>query len=255
MGEERPKKRSATIHAQSRTGGGPIAGLPVVKLPKPTRDGGKSVSAALEERRTVRSIGARRLSRQLLSDLLWSACGVNRQVGPFGVRGITAASASNSQEIRIYVALKEAVYLYEPAPHRLVPVAAGDLRALVLGEGQGNTGATAPVRLIYVVDLAGYDTAGYQEPGLHDAETQKAYYYVDTGLIAANVYLFAASQGLAAWFHNCNRRELTKRLRLGTGRRVLFAQTVGYEEREASPGAASVGTGGIEYGRRDGSSV
>lgn len=57
----------------------------------------------------------------------------------------------------------------------------------------------APVQLIYVVDLdRRTHTSGFDEPLLHDPETQKAYYYLDTGLIAGNVYLFAAAHGLAA---------------------------------------------------------
>jgi hypothetical protein len=55
-----------------------------------------------------------------------------------------------------------------------------------------------------------------------------SYYYVDTGLIAGNVYLFAAAQGLAAWFHNCHRTDLARRLGLREEQRVLFAQSVGY---------------------------
>ena len=42
------------------------------------------------------------------------------------------------------------------------------------------------------------------------------------------VFLFAASQGLAAWFHNCDRRNTAKELKLRSEQRVLFAQTVGY---------------------------
>jgi len=58
--------------------------------------------------------------------------------------------------------------------------------------------ATAPVQLIYVANLHRLThTAGFDEPGLHDAEVQKSYYFVDTGLIAGNVYLFAAARGLA----------------------------------------------------------
>ena len=41
---------------------------------------------------------------------------------------------------------------------------------------------------------------------------RKSYYYVDAGLIAGNVYLFAASRGLAACFHNCYRPALPARL-------------------------------------------
>jgi Nitroreductase family len=201
-----------------------------IVLPKPGPGRGKSLPAALKARKTVRSISGRKLSTGMLSNLLWSACGVNRKMGPFGVPGRTAASASNAQEIDVYVAMTEGVYLYEPARHRLALVTKEDLRPLAIGQGQGPAGAQAPVRLIYVVDIQKFSTAGFQEPGLWDVETQKSYYYVDTGLIAGNVYLFAASNGLAAWFHNCARTELSTRLRLRKSQRALFAQAVGYPE-------------------------
>jgi hypothetical protein len=50
-------------------------------------------------------------------------------------------------------------------------------------------------------------------------------------MIAGNVYLFAASQGLAAWFHNCNKAELSTRLGLRPDQRVLFGQTLGYQKK------------------------
>ena len=203
------------------------ARAPIV-LPRPEHEGGKSVLAALSERRTVRALREEGLPPQVLSNLLWAGFGVNRERGPFGTSGRTAPSASNSQEIDLYVALPEATYVYEPTSHRLVPVGAGDLRALVGNRGQQGLGATAPVRLAYVVDLARYAKAPFQEPGLRDPEIQKAYYYVATGLIAENVYLCAASQGLAAWFHNCDRQGLTAALQLRPDQRVLFGQTLGY---------------------------
>lgn len=201
-----------------------------IALPKPTRGRGKSVFAALQERRTSRTISDRHLTRQMLSNILWAAAGVNRKKGPFGIAGRTAASASNSQEIEVYVALEEGVYLYDPVPHRLTPIAADDIRPMALGKGQGMAGAKAPLRLIYVVDIERFSKAGFQEPGLWDIEVQKSYYFVDTGLIAGNVYLFAAANGLAAWFHNCNKPELSAALRLRKDQRVLFGQTVGYPE-------------------------
>ena len=145
-------------------------------------------------------MSGKKLSQQVLSNLLWAACGVNRKEGPFGIPGRTAGSASNSQEIDIYVLMEEGAYLYDAVPHCLLPVAEGDMRALAIGKGQGKAGAEAPVRLVYVVDIERFGTAGYQEPGLHDPETQKAYSSDDPGLIAANVYLFAASQGLGSGF-------------------------------------------------------
>ena len=203
--------------------------LLLLELPKPTSGRSTSVSKALQQRRTIREISDRKLSMQALSNLLWAACGVNRKKGPFDIPGRTAGSASNSQEIDLYVAMEEGIYLYDAFRHRLVPVIAGDLRALAIGPGQADFVAKAPVQLIYVVDINKLtDTSGFQEPGLQDPEVQKSYYFVDTGLIAGNVYLFAAAQGLASWFHNCNKPGLAAKLNLRPEQRVLFGQTVGY---------------------------
>jgi Nitroreductase family len=207
-------------------------GLQPIALLKPKFSRDQTLESALKKRMTTRSITEKKLSLRQLSNLLWSASGVNRKIGPFDVPGITAGSASNSQEIDIYVALEEGVYRYEPLHHILQPVVAGDLRELAIGKGQKAYGVSAPVRLIYVVDMDKFGKAGYQEPGLQDSETQKAYYFVDTGLIAENVYLFAASQGLAAWFHNCDKAELSKRLMLGSNQRPLFGQTIGYKKKD-----------------------
>jgi len=202
--------------------------LQPIPLPKPQKEGGKSVLAALWERKTIRNISDRKLLPQMLSDLLWAAWGVNRENGPSGRIGRTAASASNSQEIDLYVVLPEGVYLYEAVPHRLAPVVAGDHRDKLGRRGRGGGATKAPVNLIFVVDIAKYSKGTPQEPGLKDPEIQKSYYNVATGLIAGNVYLFAASQGLAAWFHNCNKAGLTADLKLRPEQRVLYAQTVGY---------------------------
>ncbi len=199
--------------------------LKPITLPKPETDGGKSVLAALRERKTTRNISAKELPAQVLSNLLWAAFGVNRDRGSFGKPGRTAASASNSQEIDLYVALTDGVYLYEAVPHRLAPVVAGDFR----GRAGRAAAASAPVNIFYVVDLSRYDTGpGQPDRRIGDPEVQKSYYYTDTGLIAGNVYLFAASQGLAAWFHNCNKEAAAKEFKLRPEQRVLFAQTVGY---------------------------
>lgn len=199
--------------------------LQPIALPEPEKDGGKSILAALQERRTTRNISPRKLPMQVLSNLLWAAFGVNRESASFGKSGRTAPSASNSQEIDLYIAMPEGVYLYEAVPHRLTPVVAGDFRARAGRRGA----AAAPVNIFYVVDLTRYDL-GPEQPdrSIGDPEVQKSYYYTDTGFIAQNVYLFAASQGLAAWFHNCDKENTVKEFKLRSQQRVLFVQSVGY---------------------------
>lgn len=199
-----------------------------ITLPKPEKDGGKSVLAALQDRRTNRNISPlRQLPRQMLSNLLWAAFGVNRTMAAFNKPGRTAPSASNSQEIDLYVAMSEGVYLYEAVPHHLKPVVPGDYR-----QRAGRRGAaTAPVNIFYVADLSRYDLGPSQpDRAIGDPEVQKSYYYTDTGFIAQNVYLFAASQGLAAWFHNCDKENTIKEFKLRPEQRILFAQSVGYPE-------------------------
>jgi SagB-type dehydrogenase family enzyme len=207
-----------------------------IDLPPPIMDQALPFHEAVARRCTIREIAATSLTLAQLSNLLWTACGVNRADGPFAALGRTAASASNSQEIDLYVALGDGVYLYEAATHRLSPIAAGDLRSIAMNSRQG-VGSIAPVQLIYIVDLHRLThTVGFDEPGLHDPEIQKSYYFVDTGIIAGNVYLFAAAHGLASWFHNCEKQALAESLALRPEQKVLFAQSVGWPaSAEARP--------------------
>jgi len=201
--------------------------LQTIVLPSPEKDGGKTVLASLLDRKTTRSISSKKLPMQVISNLLWAGFGVNRESGAFDKKGRTAPSASNSQEIDLYVALPEGVYLYEAAPHHLVPVVQGDFRAR---SGRRNA-ATAPINIFYIADLSRYDLGPSQpDREIGDPEIQKSYYYTDTGFIAQNIYLFAASFGLAAWFHNCDKTNTVKEFKLKPTQRVLFAQTVGYPE-------------------------
>jgi hypothetical protein len=202
--------------------------LDPIRLPKPDRDGGKSVLASLWARRTVREISSKKLPLRTLSNLLWAAGGVNRKRAAFDRTGRTAGSASNSQEIDLYVAMPEGVFLYQPQTHQLTPVAAGDFRPLASRNGS----TSAPVHIFYVVDVSRFWRGpGQPDPNIGDPEVQKSYYYVDTGLMAENVALFAASQGLAAWFHNCHAEAAARAFKLKRSQRVLFAQSVGMKRR------------------------
>ena len=198
-----------------------------ILLPEPAKKGGKSVLEALQLRQTNRSISSKELPLQVLSNLLWAAFGVNREKASFNKPGRTAPSASNSQEIDLYVALKDGMYLYEAAPHQMTPISAGDYRMM---SGRG-TAATAPVNIFYIADLSCYDLGPNQpDPHIGDPEVQKSYYYIDTGFIAQNVYLYAASEGLASWFHNCDKDTIRKGLSLNDDQLVLFAHTIGFPE-------------------------
>jgi nitroreductase len=204
-----------------------------IQLPKPVDPGGKTVFQALQARQTIRELSSSELDIQQISNVLWAAKGVNRKRGAFGVAGVTAASASNSQEVDVHVLLPSGGYFYEPAGHVLHCVSSSDHRQLALTQGQHLEVPLAPMHLVFIADIDKLEhTKGFDEPRLHNSEGQKSYYFVDTGIIAGNVYLYAASVGLGAWFHNCH-PSLHDILQLRSEQRVLFAQSIGYPRGEA----------------------
>lgn len=188
-----------------------------VKLPAPRIERGKPLMQALSERRSLRDFRADELPPQTLSDLLWAANGINRSDGRR-----TAPSAHNAQEIDIYVARKEALYLYSAQGHELAPILAGDLRALV---GKQAFAKEAPLGLIFVVDREKFRGAPAEEIDFYSA--------VDTGYISQNVYLYCASEGLSTvalgWVE---REKLAKAMGLGPGKRVILTQPVGYPKKK-----------------------
>jgi nitroreductase len=191
--------------------------LKPVALPTPQTSGGKPLMQVLKERKSVRDFGPEPLSRQTISNLLWAAWGVNREDGRR-----TAPSASNRQEIDVYVVMAEGAYLYDAKANALQPVAPGDLRKFA---GTQAYVAAAPLNLVYVADtsrLGGDDAA------------KLATANADTGFIAENVYLFCASEGLGTVVRgSLNRDDLGKALNLRAGQRITLAQSVGYAKKSA----------------------
>lgn len=230
---------------------GQTQALQTIALPQPQKTGGKPLMEALNARKSTRSFSSQKLSQQTLSNLLWAAFGQNREMiksesaASSGRPGRTAPSGMNLQEIDIYVALAEGVYLYEASSNRLLPVLATDIRASV---NRLPIAANAAVALIYIEDTdkkvsmpasaspapAGAPAAGAPSTGTPPAGTsagsqpRSSSGEVDAGFIGQNVYLFCASEGLGTFFHATDREGLVKTLNLRPAQRVLYIQTVGY---------------------------
>ena len=101
-----------------------------IELPKPETQGGMPLQEALQSRRTGRSFSDRALPREVLSNLLWSAIGVNRYDGRR-----TAPTALNRQEITLYVCIPEGTFRYDAAANKLVQTSekrAGDAPLMVI---------------------------------------------------------------------------------------------------------------------------
>ncbi len=182
-------------------------------LPPPQTTGGRPLMQVLKDRHSTREFSSQKLSPQTLSNLLWAAFGINR---PDGKR--TAPSAMNWQEIDIYVAMQDGLFIYDAKANTLKPVVQQDVRGAT---GQQAFVKDAAVDLVYVADLAKTGRAG--------GEDQIMYTGADTGFIAQNVYLFCASEGLAAVVRgSVDREAFAKTAKLRPNQKIVLAQTVGY---------------------------
>jgi hypothetical protein len=187
--------------------------LQAVVLPAAQTEGGKPLMQALRHRRTTREFKPDKLPPQVVANLLWAAFGINRS--ETGQR--TAPSAMNSQEVDLYVALPEGLFLYEAKSQQLKPVSAGDIRSKA---GRQDSFKQAPVTLIFVADL----------PRLAKASPDMRPFYAgfDAGCICQNVYLYCASEGLATVVHDLDRGSLAAAMNLRPEQKIILAQAVGF---------------------------
>lgn len=183
-----------------------LASAQEIKLPAPTKQGGKPLMQALAERKSARQYANRDLDQQTLSNLLWAANGFNRPDKR------TAPTSKNNQEIDVYVFLKSGAYLHDAKTNTLIMKAKGDHRKTA---GTQEFVATAPVNLVYVADL--------------DKATNREAAHIDCGFIGQNVYLFCASENLATVIRaGVDKKALAELLKLPANQEALYNQCVGY---------------------------
>lgn len=157
-----------------------------VKLPSPDMNQTSlSMVETLKTRHSVRTYQSKELTPQQLSNLCWAACGQSRDD-----KHLTAPTARNLQEIRLFVFNKDGVYEYKTKENSLIKKADGDQRKLLAG-GKGFSQdfvLEAPVSLLMVID---FDRFG--------SNNQQALMMgcVDAGNVSENINLYCQSVGLA----------------------------------------------------------
>ena len=172
-----------------------------IELPKPETSGGMPLMEALQNRRTDRKFSSKPLPRQILSNLLWAASGVNRADGR-----MTAPTARNLQEISLYVLLPSGIFRYDAPANRLVRISAENITGQVTGK--------APLTVVYVADLK--------------KQPKRELCAVDCGYISQNIYLYCASAGLGTVVRGSFDRSFVGKLKLPAGSEVFYIQSVGY---------------------------
>ena len=188
-----------------------------IVLPSPARDGGMPLMQALKERHSTRTFTKDNLTLQQLSDLLWSGWGFNREAD----KKRTAPSSRNIQEIDIYVALAEGLFLYDAENNKLRQIHNRDIRKLT---GTQDFVADAPVNLVFVADMAKRDKKEGDE--IKDSDLLSS--WANTGFIAQNIYLSCASQNLGCVIRGLiPRDELAPGMGLRPNQVIILAQSVG----------------------------
>jgi SagB-type dehydrogenase family enzyme len=204
----------------------------VIKLPPAQMTGGKPLMDSLKERKSTRGdFGpAVKLTTQQLSNLLWAADGVNRPADPTRKTAphFTAPSAADWQNIDIYVATPDGLYVYDPIQHALKVISKQDVRAISGLEGPAtgpmkqDFAKTAPVSLIYVADMA--KTKGMKYAG---EDVSATWSYTNAGAIAQNVYLYCASENLACILRAMiDPDQIAKVFKLRPGQKAILTSTI-----------------------------
>ena len=204
----------ATVGLAAGAGRVAAADQKIVDLPAPWKDGGKPLAQAVWARRSTREFADKPVPLDVLSNLLWTACGVNRPAT--GDR--TMPSWRHAMDAEIFVAAADGAWSYDAKAHRLTQVLADDIRAET---GVQDFVGTAPIDLVYVSDGARLQGAAGDE--------KRLWAFTDVGFIGQNVYLFCASEGLATVFRgSVDSPKLGQAMKLPERQFVTFAQTVGY---------------------------
>ena len=191
--------------------------FPTIQLPEPRMTGGRPLMEALKERQSLRDYSAEKLPLQELSNILWAGFGINRPES--GRR--TAPSAMNRQEIDIYAATADGLYLYDASANALKTVLTEDIRAITGGEPWVKEAA---VNFIFVADFARMADVSMEKKIIFSA--------ICAGCISQNIALYCASEGLATVVRAAPENpELVLKMKLGPEQRIMLAQSAGYPKK------------------------
>ena len=184
-----------------------------VQLPQPEIGMlGKSLGKILQERRSVREYQDKHVELKILSTLLWAACGVSDPASG----KITAPSAVNMQDIKVYVCNKLGVALFNAKDNTLTQVSNENiLQDLAAGQ---NFVLDAPFTLLLVSDQG-------------NRRRNDQYGAMDAGYVSQNIYLACQAMGLSTVARAMmNKDAVRTKLNLAEGVIVELNHPIGYKK-------------------------
>ena len=177
-----------------------------IELPAPQINEDATLYQALKSRHSVRSFTSEPISRQMLSNILWVAYGVNREDGRR-----TIPTARNLKDLAIYVTDNKGVFLYDAEQNNLQMISNESLLGLFQSQPYMEN---VPLVLIYTGSKADND-----------------YAIMHAGSAYQNVELYAATNDIGCVVRALFDKEaVAKALNLPENERVIVSQAIGYEQ-------------------------
>ena len=183
-----------------------------IQLPQPeVQKLNMSLGDALKQRRSYRDMTEQEVDLQTVSTILWAACGISDPASG----KITAPSAVNMQDIKVFVCSQYGVFRYMPKDNTLVPVTTTDIRPS-LAAGQ-DFAKKAPVALILVSTKD------------NERMDNNRYGGVDAGYVSQNIYLACIALGLHTVARAMMNKDAIKReLNLADTSIILLNHPIGF---------------------------
>ena len=194
-----------------------------IKLPQLYWEEQTLFREVLMKRRSIRFFQSTEISIQEVSNILWSANGVSdtQETSEGKLYFKTAPSASNHQEIEIYVFDKNGVYFYNSELHIFQIVKTGDNRSIL---GKLPFFRKAPISFCLVANMN--KMVRYNK----DEFRINLYSAMDTGYVSQNIYLYCAARKLATVACGMiNRSEIGEFLCLQNAK-VMLVHPVGFKK-------------------------
>lgn len=182
--------------------------LPAPQLEKLTK---MTLTDALKMRQSIREFVSSDLNNEQLSSILWAACGINRPESG----KLTAPTARNMQDIKLYVCRADGAWLYDAKGNALVKVLGKDLRGAIAGMQASIK--DAPVALLIVSDQK------------NERRPSRDWAYCDAGYVSQNIYLACTALGMGTVARGMMDSEtLQKELGLGEGQFLILNHPIGF---------------------------
>lgn len=195
----------------------PPAGLR--ELPPPREQSATSLERSLADRHSVRSFTDEVLTEQEISQLLWSAQGINRSWG-----GRTAPSAGAKYPIELFLVTAAETLHYVPDGHRASQVATTDLRPALMAAGLDQMAIGDAPAVLVVTGVVARTAEKY-------GDRAERYVFMEAGHVAQNVLLQAVALGLGGVpIGAFTDAEVSQVLGLPDGQIPLYLIPVGHED-------------------------